>query len=182
MEYLFKLLTYFLPFIKKFLQRPIIDVEVLKGGSKSKSLGISNKDLTQDFANADETIRVYEVNFVITLTIWNNSEYTAYYPKVYYEKKFPHLKVTPLDSIIPIESNKNVEMVFEITDIFESLPRNRRITEKEREQLLFKQQKLLVEYKNSKRVKYYTLFDFEKKKNIPYFKKPKRYKWIEFKK
>lgn len=180
MEYVIKLLSLLLPYLKRKVQRPMIHVQVLKNRPKSEPKGFSSKNVfTQKIPNADDTIRVYEINWKLNIIMRNNSEYPAYYPKVYYEKNLPHLRINPPNPYNPITSNSKIVLDGEIKCFIECLPKNRRDLENEKNLNILNQRKLLVEYANSSGMKFYTLYELENNVNKYFIKKPKRFKWIE---
>jgi hypothetical protein len=103
----------------------------------------------------------------LSVIIRNNSDRVAYYPKIYFEATEPHIILT--DSINlqkPIMEHEEVTLKAEYAKYEEKKGSERSTTARLPPEL--NNMRILIEYKNSSKIKFYTLYDQSKsdQKNV----------------
>ena len=164
----------------KYILRPELTIEILPKGGLSSPRGLSSKNKVNEdgFIDGNNAIRIFELTWRYSIKITNNSDLTAFYPILEYNPNGP--KFTQLDKINrlePIKPAESLELKAEYKKYEEALGRERTQAGKE-PPIEFEELELLIGYENSKKRRFYTLFDFNEteKKNKFLNRKPKDYK------
>jgi hypothetical protein len=163
---------------KKFFTRPELTIELVFDSGLNANLGLSYKnDLSLGYIEGDKAIHVWSLTWKMKLIIRNNSDITAHYPEIFL--KNDALYFTKIDSLNKLKSITNTSEIVlncEYQKYSESTP-------DERPELggfpqEFEDLKILLQYKNSAKMRFYTLFDFADKKEHNKFKgiRPKGFK------
>lgn len=143
-----------------FFRIPKLDIEIVRDGGSSMPKGISSLNDPSITHYVEDIIYCYEVKWKIIIKIRNNSEYTAFYPKLYFSKNSIILKkMDKLNRLEPIKATELKELKAEIVLFEEKTGKTRTNAGKLPTEL--SKIKLLLEYKNIFRIKYYTIYDFQ---------------------
>ena len=160
----------------KFFRRPeiVIELEYHKGLSTNE--GLSNKnDFSEKIIKNGNEILIFGLKWKYIIRIRNNSDILATYPKLHKPKVGIWFNsIEELNIYKPIRSSDNDLIIkCEYEKYTETKPSDRPKFVKF--PVEFNDLKILLEYQNSAKIKFYTLFEFEnlKSKNTFYFKKPK---------
>jgi len=161
---------------RKYFRRPELTVEIVSNSSSSSEVGISpNNDLSKLPLDARNTLYRYLFTWRYKLIIRNNSETTAFYPRILHPiNGIWFSKVEELNILEPIRHTDQATIInCEYYKHFESIPAKRpRIKKFPNE---FESLRILLEYKNSAKTKFYTIFSFNQYINNNEFvrRKPK---------
>lgn len=142
--------------------RPYLDFDIRYGGGTSRPLGISPRarpNPGEDFFRADETLHCYELTKKFTISLINNSEVAALYPTLYIYKNSFKPKISRFNSLTPVKSHETLTLNAAHMQVEEKLPRERTQLENFPSIELKTKFRLVVEYQDAKRKKFYTLFD-----------------------
>jgi len=168
-----------IPYIRKvYFIGPELTIELLSNGGSSGNRGLSNKnDNTKGYIDGNNAIYVFEVKWNAILKITNNSNVTAYYPELtFLNQQLSFSTLDKLDNNKPIKENEQIILkgtysMFEECEgkyrtKISGLPDN------------FKDLKILLEYKNPSKKRFYTIFSNTEQiiKNRYSRKKPKEFK------
>jgi hypothetical protein len=166
------------PFLwRRFFSRPELTIEVIKCGGASGSVGMSNRnDVSKGYIDGNTAIYIFRITWQFRVIVRNNSENIAYYPKLTLDTRTPKFsKLESLNELIPISSNEAIELKAEYTKYEECQGKDRSDVAKFPEEL--KNMKIFLEYKNSSKVKSYTVYNHsEEVKNIFLGRRPKEFK------
>ena len=166
------------PFLwRRYFARPELTIEIIKGGGISSNVGVSSKnDTSKGYIDGNTALYVFKVNWEFKVIIRNNSETVAYYPKLTLDTTNPKFtKIEKLNELIPISTKDTIELKAEYTKYEECQGKDRSNVATFPEEL--KNMKILLDYKNSSKIKSYTLYSHsDEVKNIFPFKRPKAYK------
>jgi hypothetical protein len=146
---------------RKPVPRPRLDIKLQYKGGSTVNLGISpaaRPNPGEDYFRADETFHVFELVRKITLTLVNNSDSAAFYPKIHLHSDSLQLSLAPLDSVYPVKAHEHREIECYYSEKEVKLPRDRTDlmnfpTREQKESV-----NILVEYQDSNQNKYYTHF------------------------
>ena len=168
-------------FRRKYILRPELTIEIVKaGGGSSSPRGLSprNKVNEEGFIDGNTAINVFELNWRFKIKITNNSDLIAFYPELEFNPHGPKFTlIDKLDHLRPIEPAETVELKVEYRKYEEKTGQERtnvgRDTPPEFDDL-----GLLLSYQSSKKIKFYTLYEFNGTGNKYKFlrKGPKEYK------
>lgn len=175
------LLAIFIPVFqflwKKFLTVPYLTIEIKNNGGHSLPAGISrNSPLTSEgHIDANKAIRYYELTWQLQLIITNNSDFSAFFPKIDFPENSILLKeLDKLNILEPIKSGESKTLNYQYIFIEEAGPGQR--TEMKSFPKQIENLKILLKYENGQKAKFYTLFSFVNRYNQPYkWKAPKIY-------
>lgn len=164
----------------KYILRPKLTIEVTSNVGLSSHRGLSFKNKVNEDGHIDgnNEIRVFELTWRYKIKITNNSDLTAFYPVLEYNpngSKFTQIdKIKKLEPIKPAES---LELKAEYKKIEETMGKDRTQIG-QAPPIEFSELELLIGYENSKKRRFYTLFDFNEseKKNRFLNRKPQDYK------
>jgi hypothetical protein len=167
-----------IPYFKKvYFDGPELTIELIPDGGMSMNLGLSGKNNTsKGYINANNAIYVYEVTWKVNLKITNNSNITAYYPKLKFQnQQLTFTSLDKLDTNKPIEANEQVLLKGKYV-MYEEVNGNQR-HEPNGLPNNFTDLKILLEYKNPYKKIFYTVFSNsrEGEKNNYTRKKPKEF-------
>lgn len=167
------------PFLwKKYISRPEVTIEVIKDGSLSSPIGLSSKNVInkEGFIDGNCAIRIFELTWYFQIKITNNSEVPAFYPELIFNQNGPKFNlIDKLDSLQPLRPSETIILKAQYKKFEEK-------TGQERSDLRvkmpdeFKELGILLEYQSPQKSKFYTLFDYNNKKNRFIKRKPKEYK------
>jgi hypothetical protein len=167
------------PFLwKRYVARPELTIELLKDGGSSSPKGLSHKNVVNEEGYIDglTAIRVFELTWKFQIRVTNNSELTAFYPELTYNPYGPRFDlIDKLNTLQPIKPTESIVLkaVYkkyeektgeERTDVGRQMPEE------------FSDLGLLLTYKNSHKITFFTLFDFNEKTNRFLIRKPNEYK------
>ena len=164
----------------KYVLRPELTIEIVSDGGLSlpRGLSLKNKVNEEGYIDGETAIRVFELTWKFKVKITNNSDLTAFYPVLEFNPNGP--KFTQLDKLNRLEPIKPVgslELKAEYRKYEEATGKNRtKIGQAPPSE--FSELGLLLSYENSKKRRFYTLFDFYPTDNKNKFlrDKPKDYK------
>src|SRR6201995_2357558 len=86
-------------------ERPELTIEFRGNGGHSSPMGHSNKNVpgADGFYDGNNAILIIEMLYNLQIVIRNNSELTAYYPKIYLkETQPPFYRIDTLNEQVPI--------------------------------------------------------------------------------
>lgn len=172
-----------IPYIRrKYFLRPELTIEIIRDGGSSSPRGISSKNEVNEegYIDGNNAIRVFELTWRFKIRITNNSDLTAFYPELEFNPNGPKFKlIDKLNSLQPIKPTEPVELKAEYNKYEEKTGKERTNVGKDLP-TEFEDLGLLLGYQNSKKSKFYTLYDFygDGNKNIFLKKRPKEYKGL----
>ncbi len=165
---------------KKYFVRPEITIEITPNCGFSAPRGLSSKNKVNEdgYIDGNSAIRIFELTWRFKVKITNNSDLTAFYPELEFNPNGP--KFTQLDKINrfePIKPAESIELKAEYKKYEEVEGKDRTQVGKELP-TEFSELGLLLGYENSKKKRFYTLFNYNstERKNIFLRTKPKDYK------
>ena len=163
----------------KYILRPEVTVEITPNGGMSAPRGFSSKNVVNEegYIDGNNAIRIFELTWRYNVKITNNSDLTAFYPILEYNPNGP--KFTQIDKINrlePIKPAESLELKAEYKKYEEAKGKDRTQVGEEPPSE-FSELRILLSYENSKKRRFYTLFDYNSKstKNIFLRTKPKDY-------
>lgn len=142
--------------------RPYVDVQLRFEGGQSIPLGISPRarpNPGENFFRADESLHCYELRKKISIILINNSEVAALYPKLYIHNDSFKPVVAKFNNLVPLKAHETIFLQAEYSEIEEKLPKHRTQLENFPSEVLRKNLKMIVEYQDSQRKKYYSMLD-----------------------
>lgn len=142
-----------------------------KSGSSSPA-GVIAPHIDEDgFLIRDKSIVRHHLTWTYDVTITNNSDHTAYFPRLYYKNDhFPNITIEELEQLKPIGSKESVIIKIEFFEHSDTLPSQRKRVDQP--PIDFTTLKLLLEYYNSQQSKFYTMYDNADQSNISSKLKP----------
>ena len=169
------LITYFR---KVYFVGPELTIELIANGGLSGPKGLSvRNDTSKGYVDGDKAIYVFEVTWNINLKITNNSNITAYYPKLkFLNQQLGFTTLDSLDNNKPILGNDQIILKGTYTMLAECEGKKR--TKIQGLPDNFKDFKILLEYNNPHKKSFCTIFSNSEmnKKNKYSRKKPKEFK------
>lgn len=167
-----------IPFLwKMYISRPEVTIEIIKDGGSSTSLGYSHRNVVnaEGYIDADTAIRIFELTWRFKIKITNNSELTAFYPKITFNPNGPFFTlIDQLNELEPIKPTESIVLNAEYKMFEEKIGRERTDVGRQLPEE-FNALGLLLTYQNSYKSKSYTLFNFNEKKNIFLKRRPNEY-------
>ncbi|MCB0746131.1 MAG: hypothetical protein KDC90_01595 [Ignavibacteriae bacterium] len=167
-----------IPYFRKvYFVGPELTIELIPDGGMSMNCGLSGKnDTSKGYVDGNNAIYVFEVTWKVNLKITNNSNITAYYPKLkFLNQQLSFTKLDNLETNTPIQGNEQIVLKGKYV-MYEE------VNGKERTQPNglpnnFEDLKILLEYKNPHKKEFYTIFSnsSELEKNNYTRKKPKEF-------
>jgi hypothetical protein len=168
-----------IPYFRKvYFVGPELTIELIPDGGISMNKGLSGKnDTSKGYVDGNNAIYVFEVTWKVNLKITNNSNITAYYPKLnYLNQQLSFTRLDKLDSNKPIQGNEQILLKGKYV-MYEE------VNGKERTQTNglpdnFNDLKILLEYKNPNKKNFYTILSNsnDTEKNVYTRKKPREFK------
>jgi len=167
-------------FRRKYFLRPELTIEIIKDGGFSSPRGISSKNKVNEegYIDGNTAIRVFELTWKFKVRITNNSDLTAFYPDLEFNPNGPKFTlIDKLNSLQPIKPTEAIELKVEYRKYEEKTGQERTNVGRDMPPE-FNDLGLLLGYQNSKKSKFYTLYDYngEGNKNAFLKKRPKEYK------
>lgn len=148
-----------------------IKVDFSKGLSAPKEIIQEHLD-NEGFIIRDKSIVRHELTWTYKITITNNSDNTAYFPRLLYKNElFPNITIENLEELKPIGSKESVVIKVNFYEVSNTLPTQRKRTSDPPKD--FDSLELLLEYYNSNHAKFYTLYKNNDKINHQSKLKPK---------
>ncbi|MGB4772784.1 MAG: hypothetical protein WBP58_15070 [Chitinophagaceae bacterium] len=145
---------------KKKTERPRIDIMVFLKKGSSRPLGLSDKnDFSQGYVDSDSAVRWFQLEYIFEIKIVNNSDYLAYYPRLFVDStangfsRIDSIPPLPISNLNPITLSANYIKLEECCG-------SKRSNVKEFPDDL-KSVRLLLEYKNNHKKVFYTLYTFD---------------------
>jgi len=167
-----------IPYFRKvYFVGPELTIELFPDGGYNIDKGQSGKnDRSKGYIDEEHEIHVFEITWLINLKITNNSNITAYYPEIKFHSQqlsFSHLD--KLDKNKPIKGDEQIILKGKYSMFEECESKNRTQATRLPENL--KDLKILLEYKNPNKKKFYTIFtNSGLKGNNKYTRRPKELK------
>lgn len=148
-----------IPPIQKYFNQPKLYFK-MQWNSTFKGAGLLSRKNENKPLQRDEAVWVSPIEWNYTITIRNNSEYAAYNLKLLQPATNSNVIITPpLDDLKPILSHG--EISYDITLRVRAEGKSKELEEKMNARPEeFEEKQLVLEYTNSKNVKYYTIFDY----------------------
>lgn len=120
----------------------------------------------------DKSIVRHDLTWTYKVTITNNSDSSAYFPRLLYKNElFPNITIENLEELKPIGSGKSVVLKVKFFELSDTLPTQRKRTNEPPKD--FDSLELLLEYYNSNNAKFFTLYKNTDKINRQSKLKPK---------
>jgi hypothetical protein len=168
----------FIPYYRqKYILRPELTIEIINNGSSSSPKELKRTHEVNKNKNIDDynIVRVFDLIWWFKIRITNNSNITAFYPKLTLNPNGPKLLLKKVQSLNkPIKPTESIELEAEYKK------HNQKTKKKSTDiPLEFSNLELLLCYQNSKKSKFYTLYEFnsgKKKPNMFLKRMPKKYK------
>ena len=167
-----------IPYIRnRYFLGPELTIEIIPDGGMSSPRGLSSKNKVnaEGYIDGNNAIRIFELTWRFKLIIRNNSDNTAYYPKIHFiSSKQKFTRIDRLNELKPLTNIENIELQAEYSKFEQCQGNDRTKTTgipKELEDL-----KILIESKNGRKMKFFTLYCIEKNQNKFIRKKPKEFK------
>jgi hypothetical protein len=160
--------------ISRKKEQPELTIEFKKTGGSSSNRGISNKSKPNEEGVYEmrDAILILDLSYDIEIIIRNNSEVTAYYPKILFQNnQSQFVRIDKLNELEPILSKESKTLNAVYKEIEEKKGSERTDTRFFPENL--KDIQILLEYKNSKKKTFYTAYKQADKSNTFLKKKPK---------
>jgi len=164
------------PYIwKRYITRPEMTIEIIKNGGTSYIKGLSDKNIftEEGYIDGDSAIRVFEITWRFQIKITNNSDLTAFYPKLTFNPNGPKFSlIDKLNTNQPIKPTETIVLKAEYRKFEEKTGKERTALGRQIPEEL-KKLGLLLEYQSPQKSKFYTIFDFNENTNkfvrrIPY--------------
>ena len=160
------------PIRKKFFDQPKLYVALRKLGAGNKTnLGLStNNEQKEEIINGksikyidgNAALRFYQIERIFQLTLYNNSEHSAYKIKLLRPDLSHDCQIQPaINYLRPLKINDNDSFTLTFTNIHEATG-NQSVEIFNTSFDYFHKNKVVVEYCNLKGTKFYTSFDFSK--------------------
>lgn len=170
-----------IPYFRKiYFVRPELTIELIPDGGVSMNYGLSSKNqITEGFIDGNNAIYIFQVTWKVILKITNNSEVTAYYPKIIFlNDQLGFSRIEKLEKNKPIKENEQVLLKGDCVKYEEVEGKER--TEPNGLPPSFNDLKILLEYKNASKKKFYTIYSNAKEgeKNLYRRRKTKEFKNI----
>lgn len=167
-------------FRRKYFLRPELTIEIIKDGGSSSPRGLSakNKVNEEGYIDGHTAIRVFELTWRFKIRITNNSDFTAFYPHLEFNPNGPKFKIIDkLNSLQPIKPTEPIELKAEYNKYEEKSGQDRTNVGRHMPPE-FEDLGILLEYQNSKKSKFYTLYDYNTDGNKNRFlkRRPKEYR------
>ncbi len=161
----------------RYFRRPALTIEMTLNHSGSKPIAVSprNKAFIDGDIDGMNALRIYEMDWNINMIIRNNSEYTAYYPKLHFMQDRPTFqRIDPLNELKPITNTDEVVLNGKYVKREEVHPNHR--TEPVGFPPDCNEMEILLQYQNGSKVTFYTLYKHSDKTNNFFKRMPKRFK------
>jgi hypothetical protein len=167
-------------FRRKYFLRPELTIEIINDAGSSLSRGLSSKNKVNEegYIEGDAAIRVFELTWRFKIRITNNSDLTAFYPDLEFNPNGPKFTlIDKLNTFEPIKPAETVELKAEYKKYEEKTAQERTDIGSEMPKEL-NELWLLLGYQNSKKIKFHTLYGYDKdgNKNKLLSKRPKEYR------
>ena len=162
---------------RKYFTTPYLTIELRRNGGQSSPIGYSNKTpLTPEgYLDASKAIQFFHLTWNMELIITNNSDNTAFFPKLNFKEN--NILLSDIETINELEPIKTGETkILNCKYIYiEEVGLGER-TDLKDFPVQIKNLKILLGYQNGQRTKFYTLYTFLNKNNEQYkWRKPKNY-------
>lgn len=163
----------------KYILRPEVTIEITPKGGLSAPRGLSPKNVVnkEGYIDGNNAIRIFELTWRFDVKITNNSELTAFYPILEYNPNGPKFtQIGKINRLEPIKPAESLELKAEYKKYEETMGKDRtQIGQAPPTE--FSELGILLSYENSKKRRFFTLFDYNSKnnKNIFLRTKPKDY-------
>lgn len=154
---------------KRYFQRPRLEVKLEPcEGSYSQKKWLSPK------STESKKLYVYETCWYYKVTISNDSRYDAYYPKLSYNKILPHYsRLDILNHYLPVNAFSQVSLFGEYMILEECEEDKNTIPVGIPDSL--KSLRLMLEYQNAEKIKFYSVFDVMQGSNTVSLFKPSEF-------
>ncbi|TKC01086.1 hypothetical protein FA046_00500 [Pedobacter cryophilus] len=171
------------PYFKsKYFSRPEITIEVISDGGISSPMWLSNNnDFSDGFVDDRTAIRIFELKWKFKIVLRNNSDLTAFYPELdFYSIGQDFMKIEKINRLQPIKSAETLTLKAEYKE-FEETTGDKRTRIGENRPSEFENLSILLSYENSKKRRFYTIFNYSSKteKNKFLNEIPKEFKIIK---
>lgn len=159
---------------KSYLEGPELTIEFKRDGGDSAPIGFSNKNVPDADGVIDtrDALQIFQLTWRFEIIIRNNSEYTAYYPQILFKDNQPtFFTIEQLNIQEPIASKGK----FIIKAVYNNLEEAKGTERSKMIDLppIFNDMQILLEYKNGKKSKFFTLYKQIYKSNHFSRRKPK---------
>ncbi|RYE44968.1 MAG: hypothetical protein EOP48_22325 [Sphingobacteriales bacterium] len=150
-----------IPFLrKKFAERPRLEMVAKRNGGSSGSRGLSMlNEFIEGVVEMEKAIHVFQLKYRYQLTIFNNSDQTAYYPVLYFDARKYNIEVQELPPH-PISNSTKIELRMELSMLEEKTGFER--TDTSDFPAVLEGVHILLEYQNTHKTKFYTLVTLSK--------------------
>jgi hypothetical protein len=178
---LFAIVIAIIPFLwNRYIERPEVTIEIINNGGSSSPKGISAKNTVNEegYIDGNNAILIFELTWIFKIRITNNSELTAFYPKLNFNPNGPRFSlIDKLNELQPIKSAETIELNFEYRKFEEKSGKERTLVGREMPEE-FSDLGILLAYQNSYKTDFYTLYYFSENRSVFLRKKPREYRNI----
>jgi len=165
-------------FRKVYFIGPELTIELIPDGENIMKKGLSGKNNTsKGYVNRNNAIYVFEVTWNVNLKITNNSNITAFYPKLHFlNQQLSFTLLDKLDLNKPIQGNEQILLKGKYV-MYEEV-NEKKLTKTNGLPESFDDLKILLEYKNPNKKNFYTIFSNsnDAERNVYSRKKPKEFR------
>ncbi len=165
-------------FRSKYFLRPEVTIEMTSDGGMSLSKGFSAKNKVNEEGLIDDNnaIKVFELTWLFKVKITNNSDLTAFYPQLEFNPNGPKFKMDEINVLQPLKPAESIEFNAQFLKYEEATGKDKTKTGNVPPPE-FKDLEIVLRYENSKKRRFYTLFQFNVtgNRNIFLRSKPKNF-------
>lgn len=174
------MLTILIPLIvwirKTYWEGPELTVELKKDGGTSSPIGFSNKNVPDENGVVEmrEAIQIFRLKWDLEIIIRNNSEYTAFYPQITFKDNIPYfVHIDKINEQEPIASKETITIKATYQELEEAkgIERNNMVNLPPE----INDIQILLQYKNGKKINFYTLYKQLDRSNTFFRKSPKKF-------
>ncbi len=147
------LITIIPSFKRKYLSQPKLKVQIVPGQNYSKKKWTTGKT-----SSAGLPLFVYESCWNYEIIIENPSSFDAYYPKIKFDRVLPYSsQLSILNPSEPIKSLERISLTGNYTKLWQDEEKDVAIPLGISDD--FKKIRIILEYQNEQKTKFYTVFD-----------------------
>jgi hypothetical protein len=171
---------------RRYYTRPELTIELVIDRTSSGQVAYGNNQIADEIIGSGETaiyvfdaekaLRVFQLEWHMNIIIRNNSEFTAYYPKIHFKSNQAKFNcIESLNNQIPIASKGQVILKADYVELEETTGRNR--TKIHGFPAALSNMEIYLEYKNAWKRTYVSIFNNSDNKTKFARKLSKSYLW-----
>jgi hypothetical protein len=159
---------------KSYLEGPELTIEFKRDGGNSAPIGHSNKNIPDADGVIDmrDALQIFRLTWNFEIIIRNNSEYTAYYPQILFKENQPTfftIEELNMQESIASKGKAVIKAVYNELEEAKGTERSKMIDLP----AVFNDMRILLEYRNGKKSKFFTLYNQMYKSNDFTRRRPK---------